>query len=88
MYLLDIITIICGVVCVHGHKYLSEHIPNGDSVPHPCGNGQIWEGVGHHYPGGAKGTGGIRNRFGIDFKLAGLVCILRNNLLFNYLRML
>ncbi|XP_060600292.1 dopamine beta-hydroxylase-like [Ruditapes philippinarum] len=72
MHLLDVLKIVSVSVCVYGHKYMSEHIPNGDRVPHPCGQGYIWEGVGHHYPGGAKGTGGIRNRFGIDFKLASL----------------
>jgi hypothetical protein len=74
MHLLGVLKILSVSVCVYGHKYMSEQIPNGDRVPHPCGQGYIWEGVGHHYPGGAKGTGGIRNRFGIDFKLAGLVC--------------
>lgn len=38
-------------------------IPNGDRIPHPCGNDQLWGGVGHYRSGG----GGPRNPFGIDF---------------------
>lgn len=73
MFMVYLLETILGIVCISGHKYFSERIPNGDRVPHPCGDGMIWGGVGHHYPGGARGTGGIRNRFGIDFKQSGLV---------------
>jgi hypothetical protein len=33
----------------------------------------MWHGVGHHNPLG----GGIRNKFGMDFKEAGKVCIIK-----------
>ncbi|XP_045188429.2 dopamine beta-hydroxylase-like isoform X2 [Mercenaria mercenaria] len=73
MYWINVIAVISGITCVSSHTNYGDRIPNGYRVPHPCGGGQTWEGVGHHYPGGARGTGGIRNRFGIDFKLAGLM---------------
>ncbi|GFS21873.1 MOXD1 homolog 1-like isoform X3 [Elysia marginata] len=46
-----------------GYKAL---IPNGDSVPNPCGDG-TWPGVGHWL---IYGTG-ERNPFGEDFKANG-----------------
>ena len=46
-------------------------IPNGNKVPDPCHNGQMWGGVGHVAPEG----GGERNAFGAAFHTAGFVSI-------------
>lgn len=54
------LSVISVVRCRKAYQAL---IPNGDRIPHPCGDDQIWGGVGHYRPGG----GGARNPFGIDF---------------------
>ncbi|KAL4218745.1 DBH-like monooxygenase protein 1 [Mactra antiquata] len=63
--------LIVGLISVSQHCYGYETfqnlIPNGDKVPHPCGNNQIWDGVGHLNPAGS----GARNQFGLDFINAG-----------------
>lgn len=40
-----------------------KRIPNGEIIPHPCNINYLWEGVGHI----ARGGGGDRNPFGVDF---------------------
>jgi len=46
-----------------------EEIPNGASVPDPCGSADGWPGVGHKYQYGS----GERNPFGQAFANAGFV---------------
>ncbi|PAA77227.1 hypothetical protein BOX15_Mlig028174g1 [Macrostomum lignano] len=53
---------------VHGYSSFKSRIPNGDRVPNPCQVGTIWAGVGHESAVGAD----TRNKFGLDFKAAGL----------------
>ena len=50
-------------------KAYQTFIPNGDRIPHPCGDDHVWGGVGHYRPGG----GGQRNPFGEDFAANSLV---------------
>ncbi|XP_050409615.1 temptin [Patella vulgata] len=50
-------------VAVSGLFIYRERIPNGDSVPNPCGTGGIWNGVGHYNQNG----GGTLNPFGLEF---------------------
>ena len=51
------------------YKSYQKLIPNGDRIPHPCGDRQMWGGVGHYRVGG----GGARNQFGADFTANNLV---------------
>ncbi|XP_033750817.1 tyramine beta-hydroxylase-like [Pecten maximus] len=51
--------------CVHGYPHFKSLIPNGSDVRDPCNKVNIWQGVGHL----AKGGGGPRNPFGVDFAL-------------------
>jgi hypothetical protein len=37
------------IVVLQAHPYYRDQIPNGWSVPNPCGGG-IWEAVGHYDP--------------------------------------
>lgn len=50
-------------------KAYQAFIPNGDRIPHPCGDDHVWGGVGHYRPGG----GGPRNPFGVDFEANSMV---------------
>ena len=52
-------------------KAYQTFIPNGDRIPHPCGDDHVWGGVGHYQPGG----GGQRNPFGEDFAANSLVSL-------------
>lgn len=52
---------------VQAYKMYQSRIPNGNRVPNPCQEGEIWNGVGHQSSMG----GNARNPFGLDFKAAG-----------------
>ena len=60
------LSVLSAVRCYKSYQKL---IPNGDRIPHPCGDRQIWGGVGHYRVGG----GGARNQFGADFIANNLV---------------
>ena len=62
------------VTCRKSYQKL---IPNGDRIPHPCGDDQMWGAVGHYRAGG----GGPRNQFGIDFATNSLVSTLETSLI-------
>ena len=66
--------------CITAYPNFKDALPNGNHVPHPCKVNYIWHGVGHHNPLG----GGNRNKFGIDFKEAGKVCISKKGYLCMY----
>ena len=63
--------------CVTAYPNFKDALPNGNHVPHPCKVNYMWHGVGHHNPLG----GGITNKFGMDFKEAGKVCIIKKGYL-------
>ncbi|PAA49104.1 hypothetical protein BOX15_Mlig007919g2 [Macrostomum lignano] len=52
--------------CSHAYRMFQSRIPNGDRVPNPCQQGDIWVGLGHQSPAGADAI----NPFGLDFKAA------------------
>jgi len=58
---------------VGGFSHYQQQIPNGQWVPSPCEQGEVWMGVGHMNPAG----GGPRNPFGRDFANNDHVGLLR-----------
>ncbi|XP_046360947.2 uncharacterized protein LOC124138380 isoform X1 [Haliotis rufescens] len=62
------VTVTCLVLqLTTAFKMFQERLPNGDRVPNPCSQGDVWGGVGHLVPGGQ----GSRNPFGEDFHKEG-----------------
>ena len=64
-----LLTTACVLYLVHSYPNFRESIPNGFNVPNPCNADDKWLGVGHE----ARGGGGIRNPFGLDFAAQGYV---------------
>ncbi|GFO05697.1 temptin [Plakobranchus ocellatus] len=64
----NVLTLSLLVVATLGYPNYKPLIPNGFSVPNPCGNG-FWRGVGHLAEGGT----GPLNPFGADFAANGHV---------------